>query len=133
MSGRLEDIVKPSYLPSDQVSGRAVVHSIEDHVLIVFCCQDILRARIRTTGIVEHTVRIEGNEFRMYDVGGQRNARKKWIHCFENVTSVIFVAALSGYDQVCYCALVRTSALTTAPGVVRRQQDQQHARGAQPI
>lgn len=27
--------------------------------------------------------------------------RKKWIHCFENVTSVIFVAAISEYDQVC--------------------------------
>jgi hypothetical protein len=30
---------------------------------------------------------------------GQRNERKKWIHCFENVTAVIFVAALSEYDQ----------------------------------
>ena len=38
----------------------------------------------------------------MYDVGGQRNERKKWIHCFENVTAVIFVAALSAYDQVLY-------------------------------
>lgn len=35
----------------------------------------------------------------MYDVGGQRNERKKWIHCFDNVTAVIFVAALSEYDQ----------------------------------
>lgn len=64
--------------------------------------QDILRARIRTTGIVEHQFFIQDNEFKMYDVGGQRNARKKWIHCFENVTSVIFVAALSGYDQLLY-------------------------------
>ena len=37
--------------------------------------------------------------FEMYDVGGQRNERKKWIHCFDNVTAVIFVAALSEYDQ----------------------------------
>ena len=37
-----------------------------------------------------------------FDVGGQRNERKKWIHCFENVTAVIFVAALSEYDQVLY-------------------------------
>ena len=35
----------------------------------------------------------------MYDVGGQRNERKKWIHCFEGVTAVIFVAAISEYDQ----------------------------------
>src|ERR1700677_4074496 len=38
----------------------------------------------------------------MFDVGGQRNERKKWIHCFENVTAVLFVAAISEYDQVLY-------------------------------
>lgn len=38
----------------------------------------------------------------MYDVGGQRNERKKWIHCFDDVTAVIFVAAISEYDQVLY-------------------------------
>jgi len=38
----------------------------------------------------------------MYDVGGQRNERKKWIHCFDLVTAVIFVAAISEYDQVLY-------------------------------
>ena len=37
----------------------------------------------------------------MYDVGGQ-NERKKWIHCFHTVTAVIFVAAISEYDQVLY-------------------------------
>lgn len=36
----------------------------------------------------------------MFDVGGQRSERKKWIHCFENVTSIIFCVALSEYDQV---------------------------------
>ncbi len=36
----------------------------------------------------------------MVDVGGQRSERRKWIHCFENVTSIIFLAALSEYDQV---------------------------------
>uniref|UniRef100_A0A8C5MK58 Guanine nucleotide-binding protein subunit alpha n=1 Tax=Leptobrachium leishanense TaxID=445787 RepID=A0A8C5MK58_9ANUR len=37
---------------------------------------------------------------RMVDVGGQRSERRKWIHCFENVTSIIFLVALSEYDQV---------------------------------
>lgn len=35
----------------------------------------------------------------MFDVGGQRSERKKWIHCFENVTSIIYCVALSEYDQ----------------------------------
>ena len=36
----------------------------------------------------------------MFDVGGQRSERKKWIHCFEGVTAIIFCVALSGYDLV---------------------------------
>ena len=36
----------------------------------------------------------------IYDVGGQRNERRKWIHCFDDVTAVIFVAAINEYDQV---------------------------------
>lgn len=35
----------------------------------------------------------------MFDVGGQRSERKKWIHCFENVTAIIFLAAISEYDS----------------------------------
>ena len=38
--------------------------------------------------------------YRMFDVGGQRSERKKWIHCFEGVTAIIFCVALSGYDLV---------------------------------
>lgn len=63
---------------------------------------DILRCRVRTTGIVENEFEIDGNKFRMFDVGGQRNERKKWIHCFEGVTAVLFVAAISEYDQTLY-------------------------------
>jgi len=35
----------------------------------------------------------------MLDVGGQKSERRKWIHCFENVTSILFLVSLSGYDQ----------------------------------
>jgi len=63
---------------------------------------DILQARVRTSGIVEEKYVIDGVQFSMFDVGGQRNERKKWIHCFDSVTAVIFVAALSEYDQVLY-------------------------------
>jgi len=64
--------------------------------------QDVLRSRVRTTGIVENEFEIDRNQFKMFDVGGQRNERKKWIHCFENVTAVLFVAAISEYDQMLY-------------------------------
>lgn len=63
--------------------------------------EDILRCRIKTIGIVETNFSLMGSKFRLYDVAGQRSERKKWIHCFENVTGVIFVAAISEYDQVC--------------------------------
>lgn len=39
---------------------------------------------------------------RLIDVGGQRSERRKWIHCFENVTTNIFLVAISEYDQCLY-------------------------------
>lgn len=38
----------------------------------------------------------------MFDVGGQRSERKKWIHCFENVTAIVFLVAISEYDQLLF-------------------------------
>lgn len=78
---KITEIGAPDYIPSEQ---------------------DVLRSRVRTTGIVENPFTIDGNAFKMFDVGGQRNERKKWIHCFENVTAVLFVAAIAEYDQVLY-------------------------------
>ena len=62
--------------------------------------QDVLCSRLRTTGIVEEKYKIRKTTFMIYDVGGQRSERRKWIHCFEGVTAIIFVAAISAYDQV---------------------------------
>ncbi|KAJ6648870.1 G protein alpha q subunit [Pseudolycoriella hygida] len=64
--------------------------------------QDILRARQPTTGIIEYPFDLDGIVFRMVDVGGQRSERRKWIHCFENVTSIIFLAVLSEYDMMLF-------------------------------
>lgn len=47
-----------------------------------------------------HPYEIAVSSLRMFDVGGQRSERKKWIHCFEGVTCIIFCAALSAYDMV---------------------------------
>ncbi|CAL9682146.1 unnamed protein product [Knipowitschia caucasica] len=62
--------------------------------------QDVLRVRVPTTGIIEYVFDVEKVVFRMVDVGGQRSERKKWIHSFQDVTSIMFLAALSEYDQV---------------------------------
>ena len=64
--------------------------------------QDVLRARLRTIGITETYFDLGSLRYRMFDVGGQRSERKKWIHCFDQVTAVIFVAAISEYNQVLY-------------------------------
>ncbi|KAJ3155643.1 Guanine nucleotide-binding protein alpha-2 subunit [Geranomyces variabilis] len=62
--------------------------------------QDVLRARVKTTGITETRFNMGQLSIHMFDVGGQRSERRKWIHCFEAVTSIIFCVALSEYDQV---------------------------------
>ncbi|KAI5840531.1 guanine nucleotide binding protein, alpha subunit [Morchella snyderi] len=61
--------------------------------------QDILRSRLKTTGITETVFDLGALTYRMFDVGGQRSERKKWIHCFEKVTALLFLVAISGYDQ----------------------------------
>nr|QKY89044.1 Gi alpha [Acanthopleura granulata] len=60
--------------------------------------QDVLRTRVKTTGIVETHFTFKDLHFKMFDVGGQRSERKKWIHCFEGVTAIIFIVAMSEYD-----------------------------------
>uniref|UniRef100_A0A8C4G025 Uncharacterized protein n=1 Tax=Denticeps clupeoides TaxID=299321 RepID=A0A8C4G025_9TELE len=75
----LDRIAKPDYLPTEQ---------------------DVLRSRVKTTGIIEEQFGCKELHFRMFDVGGQRSERKKWIHCFEGVTCIIFCGALSAYDMV---------------------------------
>lgn len=64
--------------------------------------QDVLRSRVKTTGITETTFIIQDLTYRMFDVGGQRSERKKWIHCFENVTTILFLVAISEYDQLLF-------------------------------
>lgn len=64
--------------------------------------QDILRARVKTTGISETTFVIGDLTYKLFDVGGQRSERKKWIHCFESCNAIVFLVAISEYDQKLY-------------------------------
>lgn len=74
---RIPIIMKPNFIPDEQ---------------------DILRCRILTSGIFETTFTVERVNFHMFDVGGQRDERRKWIQCFNDVTAIIFVTAMSGYN-----------------------------------
>lgn len=38
-------------------------------------------------------------EFWMYDVGGQRGQRKKWIQVFDGILAILFLIAASDFDQ----------------------------------
>lgn len=56
---------------------------------------DVLKARVKTTGISETRFRKSGKNFVVVDVGGQRSERRKWLHCFEGVTALLYVVALN--------------------------------------
>jgi guanine nucleotide-binding protein G(s) subunit alpha len=73
------EIRKPDYVPSEQ---------------------DILHCRVRTTGIFETKFEVDRVRFHMFDVGGQRDERRKWIQCFNDVTAIIFVCASSSFNMV---------------------------------
>ena len=62
---------------------------------------DVLKARLKTTGIQETVVEMKDEHITLNicDVGGQRVERKKWIHCFSNVSILIFCVSLSDYDS----------------------------------
>ncbi|KAJ3219289.1 guanine nucleotide-binding protein subunit alpha [Dinochytrium kinnereticum] len=64
--------------------------------------QDILASRVMTTTVTETRVQIEGITFKIFDVGGQRSERKKWAPYFDDVMALIFVSAVSSFDQTCF-------------------------------
>lgn len=61
--------------------------------------KDVLKSRVRTIGVVETEFRIDNLVIRMFDVGGQRSERRKWIQCFDDVCALLFVVAISEYDM----------------------------------
>lgn len=61
--------------------------------------EDIVHARIKTTGITTAVFKVKGHDLTVTDVGGQRVERRKWIYSFDDVTCVLFVASVSEYDQ----------------------------------
>ncbi|PRP82575.1 guanine nucleotide-binding protein alpha-1 subunit [Planoprotostelium fungivorum] len=64
--------------------------------------EDMIRSRAKTTGVSETRFQVGSTIFQMVDVGGQRSERRKWMHCFQGVSSVLFCVSLSDYDQMLY-------------------------------
>ncbi|KAJ7082579.1 guanine nucleotide binding protein, alpha subunit [Mycena epipterygia] len=82
----LDIVTAPRYVPTD------------DH---------ILRARLKTLGVSQHRMRLndqqggQSREFHIFDVGGQRSMRPKWVPYVEdNMDAIIFLAPISAFDQV---------------------------------
>ena len=61
--------------------------------------EDVLRLRLPTTQATSYDFTDKGWTFRITDVGGQRGERKRWIRLFHGIDAIIFLAALSEYDQ----------------------------------
>ncbi|XP_053688909.1 guanine nucleotide-binding protein G(f) subunit alpha [Sabethes cyaneus] len=83
---RIEIISMPGYIPTNA---------------------DILNCRKTTNGIQEVRFRITMprsfgggcQEFRIFDVGGQRSHRTKWMQVFEGIEAVLFMIACGSFDQ----------------------------------
>ncbi|KAH9936976.1 G-protein alpha subunit [Fomitopsis serialis] len=68
---------------------------------------DVLKARLKTTGVIEHSFTLPKNsefrggvEWKIYDVGGARPQRQAWAPYFDDVNAIIFLAPISSFDQV---------------------------------
>ncbi|KAG8216368.1 guanine nucleotide binding protein, alpha subunit [Butyriboletus roseoflavus] len=68
---------------------------------------DVLRARLKTVGVSEYRCEMEaaagrehGTEWRIVDVGGSRSQVSTWVPFFDDVDAIIFLAPISGFDQV---------------------------------
>ncbi|KAJ3449709.1 guanine nucleotide-binding protein g(o) subunit alpha [Anaeramoeba flamelloides] len=64
--------------------------------------RDILNCRIPTSGVKVLSYEVNGYLWKIVDVGGQRSERRKWIHQFDDVSLIIYVTAISEYDQKLY-------------------------------
>ncbi|KAF7315987.1 hypothetical protein MIND_00115800 [Mycena indigotica] len=64
---------------------------------------DVLRVRLQTIGVVEHSIPVKTaggtHLWKIYDVGGVLSQRAAWASYFDDVNALIFVAAISAFDQ----------------------------------
>jgi guanine nucleotide-binding protein subunit alpha len=81
-------ITAKKYIPTD---GGYFINSLHG-ILKSYFTADVLKARLKTMGVVEHTFSISsgsnrGVQWKIYDVGGARNQRQAWAPYFEDSES----------------------------------------------
>lgn len=63
---------------------------------------DVLCSRVKTTGIVYSEFLENGYNVELIDVGSERNERKKWFSCFDQVTDLLYIVGADEFDMLCY-------------------------------
>ncbi|KAG0151890.1 hypothetical protein CROQUDRAFT_35902 [Cronartium quercuum f. sp. fusiforme G11] len=74
----VERIAQPDYVPS---------------------ADDIMHIRIGTIGMVEHVMNVGSMRWRVCDPAGIKGQRKHWLPYFDDASAVIFVCAISSFNQ----------------------------------
>ena len=108
------------YIPS--VGASSTIYPRRVYLIeLSLLADDVLRARLKTLGVIEHRFTLEkgeqinsvtlfnlnllpgyekGADWLIYDVGGARNQRQAWAPFFDDVNALIFLAPISAFDQV---------------------------------
>jgi GTPase SAR1 family protein len=61
---------------------------------------DMMMAKLKTTGVQEIVFQSKGSDIILVDVGGQRSERRKWLHCLDDVLAIIYISAMDDYDSM---------------------------------
>jgi len=77
----IDRITSPSYVPTHE---------------------DIVRCRSKTLGVVEMSFTSNSMVWTLVDTGGERNERKKWVHCYDGVAAVLHVVDVAEYNQILF-------------------------------
>jgi len=103
---RLDDLTAPGWVPTEQdiLHCRVRTSGIREERLLVPSANAVAASTKRpassaSASTVSSSAGGQHKIFQFFDVGGQRNERRKWIHCFDGVHAVIFIVALSEFDQ----------------------------------
>ncbi|RYP32172.1 hypothetical protein DL767_005328 [Monosporascus sp. MG133] len=62
--------------------------------------EDILRSYVRTISVDKYPLKYRDIDYTFFDVGGRKTLRRKWIHAFDNASTLIFTADATAYARI---------------------------------